>query len=84
MHLCVASFRSACTMHPPKVLLATVALLFASHVTSSVDLDDSVWRERLADVENLEFVKDTSDILNRFKAVGRSGKTSLVFGFEIL
>ncbi|XP_077176680.1 fibrinogen-like protein 1-like protein [Paroedura picta] len=59
-------------MHPPNVLLATVAILFASHVTSSVDPEDVLWRERLADVANIDRVKNTSQILNRFYAIGRT------------
>nr|XP_056717125.1 fibrinogen-like protein 1-like protein [Euleptes europaea] len=59
-------------MHPSNVLLVTVALLFASHVTSSEEATDVVWREHLADVVNIDLVNDTSEILNRFTAVART------------
>lgn len=75
---------SACTMHPPNLLLATSALLFASHVTSLVDPMEAVWRKRLADVVNIAHVENTSEILNRFTAIGRSGKNSLPLCLRLL
>ncbi|XP_054826236.1 fibrinogen-like protein 1-like protein isoform X1 [Eublepharis macularius] len=62
----------ACTMHPLNVLLATVAFLFAFHMTSSVELTDDLWKKRLADVINIEHVKNASKIVNRFTAISRT------------
>ncbi|XP_048340468.1 fibrinogen-like protein 1-like protein [Sphaerodactylus townsendi] len=49
-----------------------VALLFASRVTSSEELSDNEWRKHLSDVSNIDKVKNASEIVNRFSAIGRT------------
>ncbi|XP_034984520.2 fibrinogen-like protein 1-like protein [Zootoca vivipara] len=62
LNLAPKSAISVCTMHPPNVLLATVALLFLIHVTSS--LNEEQLRKQLTEIVNLKLVRSVTEIRN--------------------
>ncbi|XP_060630193.2 fibrinogen-like protein 1-like protein [Anolis sagrei] len=72
MCVCVCGLfqSSICTMYSSKILLATLAMLFLSPVTNSVDIDTAL-RNQLGEVENLRMVKNATDILNWVDIVKR-------------
>ncbi|XP_003214965.1 fibrinogen-like protein 1-like protein isoform X2 [Anolis carolinensis] len=50
-------------MYSPKILLAMLALLYLSPVTNSVDVEAKV-RKQLEEIENIDLVKNATEILN--------------------